>query len=140
MPCLAPLASPRRHALLAALCALAAARGCHCDGDDAPTPPPADGAVSDAAQETPGPCTIRFDSNNDGTADSITTLVYDDEGRLIRREEDSDGDGAVDSVTSWTYDDRSGNMLTEESDLDADGVIDQITRFARDVIPRCEHA
>ena len=73
------------------------------------------------------PCsvTVGYDHDHDGTDDAVSTLEYDDQGRLLRVTMDgSDGstpDGTPESATDYTYDAR-GNLIETTSASDYEGV------------------
>ena len=60
----------------------------------------------------------------DGVWDQIIRYAYDDNGHLVRREEDYNADGVTDILDIKTYDDQ-GNMVRDEQDHDMDGVFDR---------------
>ncbi len=53
--------------------------------------------------------------DGDGSLETSTQLIVDEQGNPIRRETDSNGDGITDSIEVFTYDDR-GNLLESYSD------------------------
>ena len=78
--------------------------------------------------------------------------TFDDQGRLIREEEDSDGDGLIDEVVRHVYQglsqlvatdrgnngsidkratlyhNEAGNLIRTEVDPNADGILDRVTQ------------
>jgi hypothetical protein len=63
---------------------------------------------------------IRFEQDNDGDADNLMTIEYDTNGSWIRRD-DQDGDGDWDAVEERDYD-ADHHETAEQRDTDGDGV------------------
>src|SRR5688572_5691565 len=73
---------------------------------------PPDGAVPLAK---PGPCTVTYDSDNDGTAERISSFEYDARRHRIHYIDDQGADGTINIEERHTYD------------------VDLLVRFQRDL-------
>ncbi len=71
--------------------------------------------------------------DKDSEPNSVRTYSYDDEGNLVRQEDDTSGldevpDGKTDWVTEFTYD-AEGNRTKKLTDSDVDGETDLVWRY-----------
>ena len=64
------------------------------------------------------------DDDGDGLPDKIERYAYDDNGNVIRYEEDRNGDATPDNIITRKYDE-NGNQIQQNWDQDADGVSDK---------------
>jgi len=72
------------------------------------------------------------DVDADGTWDSATSAVWDEQGNLLEWSEDTDNDGVIDSIDRYEYD-LAGLPVLKKSDSDGDGVIDWETVFTYEI-------
>jgi hypothetical protein len=87
-----------------------------------PTPPPDPGRTAPPELAANG-SRRAIDRDGDGRMDRL--LVFDDQDRLARTEEDLDGDGNLESIT--VYED--GEVVRRRLDSDGDGVADSWSFF-----------
>ena len=66
------------------------------------------------------------DSNDDGTANAISTYTHDTNGDMLTWNLDTNADGAAEFIFTFTYD-ANGNTLVQSSDTNGDGTANQIT-------------
>jgi len=66
------------------------------------------------------------DSNDDGTANSISTFTHDTNGDMLTWNLDTNADGAAEFIFTFTYD-ANGNTLEQSSDTNGDGTANQVT-------------
>jgi hypothetical protein len=115
-------------------------------------------ACFDVEERHPGPCTIEYDDDADGSIDGTTvrewdddgllleevsraadttaepvtrTYRYDDDGQLLTIDIDSNGDGEADDRLGNDYDD-DGSLIRDWYDSGANGSLDLKVEYARD--------
>jgi len=71
------------------------------------------------------------DTDGDGNPNRVYTVTYDSYGNRLSYSSDSDGDGNLNSYATYTYD-SNGNQLTLSNDSDYDGNPNRISSYVYD--------